>query len=169
MKLRLLLWEECNRRCRGCCNKDWDLDAIPSCSNFDEYDEVMLTGGEPMLYPEKLFSIVREIRKQTGVDIYVYTAKVDDLGSALTVLEHVDGMTLTLHTKKDIALFQQFDAAIKSVGITGKKLRLNVFKNVSKFYTPSEDTLTRWKVKDNITWIKDCPLPANEVFARISG
>ena len=30
--LRLLLWEECNRTCQGCCNKDWDL------SSLDAYD-----------------------------------------------------------------------------------------------------------------------------------
>lgn len=166
MKLRLLLWEECDRRCKGCCNKDWDLGALPKVSDYTGFELVMLTGGEPMLRPDKVLNKVREIRAQTDAEIFVYTAKVDELVSSLVVLDHVDGMTVTLHTKKDIPLFKKFDEAVKRVGIKGKKLRLNVFKGVSKYYTPSEDTLSRWAVKDNITWIKDCPLPNGEMLAR---
>jgi hypothetical protein len=44
----------------------------------------------------------------------------------------------------------------------GKSLRLNVFKGVSL----AELNLSCWKVKPNIKWIKNCPLPEDEVFMR---
>ena len=166
MKLRLLMLEECNRRCKGCCNKDWDLVALPKITDFSKYEIVMLTGGEPMLYPEQVVAKANEVRAQSAAEIFVYTAKVDDINAALAVLNAVDGMTVTLHTKKDIPIFKKFDAAVKAAGLS-KKLRLNVFKNVSKFYSPTEDTLSRWAVKDDITWIKDCPLPEGEVMGRV--
>ena len=50
-KLRLLLFEECNRSCPGCCNRDWDLQPLPVCYDLPPYRIILLTGGEPMLYP----------------------------------------------------------------------------------------------------------------------
>ena len=55
-KLRLLLFEECDRDGPGCCNRDWDLRSLPVCRDFTPYQVIMLTGGEPMLHPE----IIRE-------------------------------------------------------------------------------------------------------------
>ena len=166
MKLRLLLLEECNRRCKGCCNKDWDLSALPTVTDFRNYELVMLTGGEPMLYPGLIASAVSNIRAQTTAPVVLYTAKVDDAEAALNVLNSIDGMTVTLHARKDIAAFLAFDAAMVDAGIENKKLRLNVFAGVSKYFKPTADVLSRWKLKGNIVWIKDCPLPTEEVLAR---
>ena len=63
-KLRLLFTKDCNRNCPGCCNKDWDLDSLPVCTDFTPYDLVMITGGEPMLYPERLLHLIRRIREE---------------------------------------------------------------------------------------------------------
>jgi len=108
LKLRLLLWEECNRSCSGCCNKDWNLAVLPVCSDYGSHDLIMLTGGEPMLKPHVLLQIIKEIRQQTAALIYVYTANVDDLDAAFAVLEAVDGITLTLHEQSDVDNMQEF-------------------------------------------------------------
>jgi molybdenum cofactor biosynthesis enzyme MoaA len=42
-KLRLLVTSECNRSCSGCCNKEWDLDKLPVCESYKDYDEIYLT------------------------------------------------------------------------------------------------------------------------------
>jgi len=39
---------------------------------------------------------------------------------------------------------------------------LNVFKGISL----DGIDLSLWKVKENMTWIRDCPLPDNEEFLR---
>lgn len=41
-KLRLLLWEECNRTCAGCCNKDWNLSELPVCFDYSGYDLILI-------------------------------------------------------------------------------------------------------------------------------
>ena len=45
--LRLLLFEDCNRNCKKCCNKQWDLKLLPEVGSFKDWDEIILTGGEP--------------------------------------------------------------------------------------------------------------------------
>ena len=160
--LRLLLFEACNRKCPGCCNKDWNLGGLPVASSFKGYKEIILTGGEPMLRPHLIKQVADRIREDTTAKIYVYTAKVDDIKEALSVLESVDGLTVTLHEPADLEPFRRFDAARKARGIEGKSLRLNIFFNVETIQPEG------WKVKAGIEWIKDCPLPSNEVFMRFA-
>ena len=163
-KLRLLLFEDCNRNCPGCCNKDWDLKNLPVEKDFSEYDIVMLTGGEPMLYPHLVLAMIGEVRKQSEAQVYVYTAKVDDLVSSAIVLDRADGITLTLHTQDDVEKFLHFNTLIsQSPSLKeGKSLRLNVFKDIVVWGNTS-----RWNVKYDIEWIEDCPLPEDEKFARM--
>lgn len=166
MKLRLLLTEDCNRACPGCCNKDWDLDKLPVCSDYKGYDMIMLTGGEPMLYPIKVLDAVKEIRLQTEAPIIVYTAYLDDPTTLYLMLKGgiIDGITLTLHTRKDKKKFKVLD---KVIGFpVGKMLRLNVFKGVGLNYMQISP---KWNAKMDIVWLKDCPLPKDEVFMRYEG
>lgn len=163
MELRLLLWEECNRTCAGCCNKDWNVSSLPVCSDYSGYELIMLTGGEPMLKPEALIKIIAKIRQQTSAPIYVYTADVDDLDATFAVLEVADGITLTLHDQSDVENFQIFDHCMVMKQISGKSMRLNVFKGID---LTGVDT-RGWQVKDNIEWIENCPLPQNEKFMKL--
>ena len=101
-KLRLLLFEECDRDCPGCCNRDWDLRSLPVCRDFTPYQVIMLTGGEPMLHPEIIREAVAEIRAQTQAPIYLYTG--------------------------DCLPFWRFDQSTQS--LDGKSLRLNIFEEV---------------------------------------
>ena len=61
-KLRLLLTENCNRECKGCCNTDWDIKNLPEISADEiineNFDLIMITGGEPLLYPHKLYQLL---------------------------------------------------------------------------------------------------------------
>jgi pyruvate-formate lyase-activating enzyme len=167
--LRLLLWNECNRRCRGCCNKDWDLDNLPIVQSFSGYDMIMLTGGEVMLYPEKVEAVVAAIRCATDVQIIVYTAKSDPAKALLDVLERADGLTLTLHAQKDVKPFAAFQDALEDAlrynhKLQNKSLRLNVFKGVDI----TGVSVRGWKLQRDMVWVKNCPLPKNEVFMRLS-
>ena len=42
-------------------------------------------------------------------------------------------------------------------------MRLNIFHNVDI----AKIDLVKWIVKKDITWIKNCPLPKDEVFMRL--
>jgi len=160
MKLRLLLWRECNRKCEDCCNQYWDLNALKKTTNFKGYSEILLTGGEPMLKPLTVAKICTEIKRQTDAPIYMYTAKIDCLVSIESLLHGwIDGITLTLHEQKDVQHFAvlNYNLLLKDIR---KSFRLNVFKGID---ISGIDTRL-WKVKDNMVWDKECPLPKDEVL-----
>jgi hypothetical protein len=163
MKLRLLITESCDRDCAGCCNKQWDLAGLEVETDFSQYDEILLTGGEPMLNPDKVIKLAKRIRDESAAKIYVYTAKVDDIRATLDVLRVTDGITLTLHEQSDVPDFFRLSETLFMIGpIEGKSLRLNIFKGISVSVP-----MRYWQVKDDIEWIKDCPLPKDEVFKRL--
>lgn len=157
MILRLLLWSACDRTCPGCCNKDWDLDALPVVTEREIVfaDMIILTGGEPMLSPGRVLSYVYYLRRVIPyqIPIILYTAKPADLPEMDLWL---DGFTVTLHEQADVEPF---------LAVAGKltgSLRVNVFKGVDAQHIPPQ-----WQVKREIEWIKDCPLPTGELFRRI--
>lgn len=162
-KLRLLLLTECNRTCKGCCNKDWNLEELPVCTDFQGYSEIILTGGEPLLQPDLVKEVVERIRTETDADIILYTAKTDDIHALRGVLSVIDGITVTLHTRKDVLPFANFNMALTPSEKQGKSLRLNVFNGIN---IGEEDT-GGWRVKGGIRWMKDCPLPKDEVFKKL--
>lgn len=161
-KLRLVLFKECKRRCRGCCNKDWDLAALPVCEDYRPYRKILLTGGEPMLYPSIVETAIAEIRAQTQSPIVLYTAKTDEPARFLSILGRIEGMTVTLHTRADLAPFRRLRAAMQGKDFSAKALRLNVFKGV----LVPRDLPTFWQVKSGITWIPNAPLPQGEALMR---
>ena len=156
-KLRLLVTDKCPRHCDGCCNKDWDLANLPVVESFAGYDEILLTGGEPMRDAFLLVCIIAEIRQQNpAAKIYLYTAEPSR--ELRKILHLIDGVTVTIHKQNDIYAFGLF---YEHLPIMDKSLRLNIFKGVVV-----KGRYPEWVIKDNIEWIKDCPLPEGEVFMR---
>jgi len=162
MNLRLILTKKCNRSCVGCCNNDFDLDSLPYINTFYGYNKIIITGGEPMLYIEKLKTLIVEIRKQNKkAEIIVYTAKTKRASDLIDILYLVDGLTITLHEKYDIEPFFYFAGWVLAKNLTHKLLRVNIFKNVGDVIK-----LDDWSYKTNIEWIKNCPVPRNEILAK---
>ncbi len=170
MKLRLLLFEKCNRNCKGCCNKDFDLKNLPIADNdsIRGKDMIILTGGEPMLNPSLIIRVTQDIKSVSAAPVIVYTAKIDDYDTTINVLQYVDGMTVTLHKQDDVEHLARLHQHIPESLLYGKLLRLNVFKGVSipMGFELSGDAY-HWLIKDEIEWIKNCPLPEGEVFMRL--
>lgn len=163
MKLRLLVTPDCNRACPRCCNRLYDLTALPVCTELTGYDEILLTGGEPMLYPDRIFDITDRARAQgSAAPIYLYTAwtNADDL---IDVAHQVDGITLTLHSPKDVSSFLELNRELLRNPLLSDclSLRLNVFDDVPL----NLSDFPLWQGKE-MTWVDDCPLPANEEFKR---
>ena len=169
-KLRLLFTETCNRKCPGCCNKDWELDKLEKVSHFD-YDEILITGGEPLLFPKQLVGYVNAIRTVSKAKIYVYTALTvlnRTFKPLYDVIKSVDGITLTLHDQKDVDNLSHVLYSINNDKKTyeafkGKSLRLNIFKGIDTGMM----NLTGWEVKRDMVWIENCPLPKDEEFRRV--
>jgi pyruvate-formate lyase-activating enzyme len=124
-----------------------------------------LTGGEPLLVPEVIKSVVARVREENPkAPVIVYTAWREDPELLLDILQIVDGITLTLHTRKDTAPLETFSELVSKHELNKvKSLRLNVFRGVS---TGTAD-LAGWDVRKGLAWIKECPLPQDEVFMRL--
>lgn len=164
--LRLIYTPICNRSCEGCCNKDFDLPNLPRPDHFN-YDEIFITGGEPLLFVDEVLGFIKALRLITKAKIYIYTAYLSGHGAGdfLRILKAVDGITLTLHEPRDWQLFQQLQSVInlRPEVTHDKSLRLNVFKGIE---TDIDLIPNYWRIKDNIEWIKNCPLPPNEVLMK---
>ena len=175
-KLRLLITDECPKNCEGCCNRDWDIVNLPKIElykhDYSQYNEVLITGGEPLLGIEKLKEIIDTINagySRRVPKIYVYTSWNGDPSSFFKTFEYAAGICYTIHTDEDAKFIKNCDWFLKQCSyyenqLKNKSLRLNVFKGID--YN-KEALSENWKIKDDIEWIKDCPLPDNEIFMRL--
>ena len=169
--LRLLLTRDCNRNCIGCCNNDLDLDSLPEITSFVGFNEVIITGGEPMLFPSLIIEWVSKIRTENpGVKLILYTAHTQDVWELIFMVGFFDGVTITIHDRGDVCKFNAFingmNYVYKSKFIKSKSLRLNVFDGIN-IDRINREYLKCWSIKDNVKWIKNCPLPKNETFGKI--
>lgn len=168
-KLRLILFEECNRSCPGCCNNDFDIASLPvaSAQDFSDCDELIITGGEPMLRPNLVADVCSlAARVNQMLPIILYTAKSKRPLDLIAMFHWVDGVTLTLHEQYDVEPFIELNEWVKKFDTLDLPiLRLNVFKGIDM---SGVDT-SLWEVKDNIEWIVDCPLPEGETLMRWGG
>lgn len=173
-KLRLLVTSECPNRCPMCCNNQFDFDQLERVKDFD-YDEIMITGGEPLLYPDKVEELARSIKvcnsiiypEENTPKIYVYTSVASYLAFR-QVLREVDGIVLTPHSGRDVQQFLKLNDVLKlhlRFNELRPSLRLNLFKNIKKML-PEDIDLSLWQVKD-MEWVKDCPVPKGEDFRRL--
>lgn len=169
--LRLLVTDRCERNCPGCCNNDWNLGNLDVEDDFRGYRMICLTGGEPMLEVGLVYDTIQRIRSQNACPLIMYTADVRRRELLLWLLKHLDGLTVTLHDKADIPAFTLFHEHYKKEkpDLGPKLMQLNIFREVN--YNPTRvpwgDTDMFWVVKNNIAWIKNCPLPPGEVFKRL--
>lgn len=160
-KLRLVLWAHCNRACQGCCNESYDLTKIDMWEGDGEWDEISVTGGEPLLFPkntEKVLEWIGLLHPRSKVWLYTSPNTERQVTDLLKMQWLVDGITWTVHDRDDLELFAKY---CLSFSLT-RSMRVNVFKAVGEI---NESKLSpRWKVKQGIEWIKDYPLPEGEIL-----
>ncbi len=116
---RVIITQECERGCAGCCNTYnavmSQAKSIADVSELAAFDVVCITGGEPMLDPEKTLAIIKEVRRScSGALVYLYTSQMNAAMPAM--LDAVDGMQYSLHAEaleEDVADFQRFQDAIE--------------------------------------------------------
>lgn len=167
-KLRLLVTAQCPHKCPMCCNKQFDLTKVPVVDRID-YDEIMITGGEPLLYPRSVCELIkglRILRNGTHTKFYVYTSIAHPIIFP-TVLDEADGIVLTPHNEGSVDLFCRLNANLLRAPekTAGKSLRLCLFPDIKQMLPRGID-LSLWQVKD-IEWKKDCPIPDGEDFRRL--
>lgn len=180
-KLRLLVTAKCHNKCPMCCNNRFDFDTLPVVDRWD-YDEIMITGGEPLSSIKKvrylinLITSIKLIQQAQGFPIakfYVYTATHHDY-LIYKILEHIDGIVYTPHNIKEVRVLNVISHNLEdSPYLENMSMRLNVFPEIDKIIKELLDEMQQrriasvWNVK-HMEWIKDCPIPEGEDFRRIN-
>ena len=160
-KARLLVTYDCDRACRGCCNKDWKFDKPIEVDLEDvyKYDTIYITGGEPMKYPDQLKKLVLDIKNNSDAKVILYTASPYPKKDFLDILNIIDGATITIHSFNDRKKF--IEAGYNKMKFPNKSMRLNIFFRAGLDVDPLE-----WKIEYK-KWIKDAPIPQGEDFIKL--
>ena len=162
-KARVMLTQTCPRDCDECCNKYSttieSLETLKDRAALLNFDEIMLTGGEPMLYPGYVLEVATWL-KNNGKKVYLYTTMwAYWLGEEL--LDVLDGVHYTCHhpfSGDDPHNLHDFFEDIR--GRDGS-YRLTLDPAIDKPVSLEPASLSQIKV---LEWIKDCPLPEEKLY-----
>lgn len=161
---RLIVTYDCDRNCPGCCNKSGLVNAreIYSVNALGGHKEVVITGGEPFLYPRKLLKFIKQLKKANrNCKVYIYTACLH-LEDYDKILNLVDGITVTLHaeaTNEDIRSLKYMSEHLWGEMID---MRLFIDTRVYDRYDLRNIRLQTWDVVRKLEWKEDCKPADNE-------
>ena len=164
--VHLMVTSKCDRNCKHCCNKQYALTDVAVASKEDYLDakQIFLTGGEPFAYTDPC-----EIAKQLKTEypniekIMVYT-NAYELAEYLKnhELHDIDGLTISIKTKRDQTCFEQEIAINKGINQLESKW-VYVFDGFHDTFNPEGFSMQRR------TWQADFT-PANDsIFRRMEG
>lgn len=164
---RVIVTYKCNRSCPGCCNGHGN--AVKKIEDIREllgYEEIILTGGEPMLLKSKLLEFISGLKaREYNGKIYIYTAFFDAWNEHdRKALSMVDGITYTIHAEandSDINLLKRL-SCLSILGFQNFSSRLIIDSRVYDRYDFSNIDLTNWDVIRKLQWKDYCPPAPNE-------
>ena len=113
-KARLIVTHLCPRSCSYCCNKSKKtMDSaieIKNLADLKDFKEIMITGGEPLLY-QKIDVLMEELAKNNPeVKLYLYTAFYKDVLNTCMKNDNLVGIQYTVHEKATAADIGRFKA-----------------------------------------------------------
>ena len=103
--MHILITSLCDRNCKYCCNKQYDLSKIPypTKEEFEKTELVCLTGGEPFKYsrPNEIAHYLKD--KFNVKKIIVYTNAYEFVQYLIegNYLNYIDGVTVSIKNQKD--------------------------------------------------------------------
>lgn len=109
--IHLLVTSLCNRNCKYCCNKQYDLGQIPYVTDeeLDACKTICITGGEPFMFTDPCkIAFYYKSRFHNIENVYAYTNALE-LGLYLSDhhLSSLTGLSVSIKTKSDLSAFEQ--------------------------------------------------------------
>ena len=171
---RVIITFQCQRSCRGCCNTYSHIMkhavCIDNITALCGHDTICITGGEPLLEPDRTLEIIAEIRRQYPQTIvYLYSALY--IERMAEIIKAVDGIHYTLHegaTEQDIDGFQHFQELI-SGECCNKSFRLYIDPRVKHSVLVQPHLWRRievkpWMSEEDLIAVQPNGLPINETL-----
>ena len=166
-ELHLMLTNKCDRNCRYCCNKTYDVIndvEVVTDEDFEDAEFLYLTGGEPFTYanPNGIAHFVKKIYKNIKrIGVYTNAEPLKRYLENGGSLEYIDTLTISLKCRKDV---EAFDYIVKN-----EKVR-NLRDKVWVYYFPKyeiniEDEHFHFVYRE---WQKDFTPAPNSIFRRVA-
>jgi len=164
---RIIITYKCNRKCPGCANTYSSVmskaQSLTSVKQLKDYDNLVISGGEPMLFPDRVTKIAKILKKAVPqAKIFLYTAlnRGDEIER---ILPYIDGINFTVHDnpgEKDIMEFHSFQAMASRW--RNKSFRLYATKSTAEnlHIIPSiwsRVKLDPWMSEDDMVKAGGCP------------
>lgn len=191
-RCRLLLTTKCPNNCPLCCNKQFDLfKDVPIIDRWN-YDEFILTGGEPLMYSTiDLIDFIYDLKAiseymGTSPKLYLYTS-ICDPNKWNKIIPFFNGITYTVHTEQDakelITLItvltnpeMGYDSMFPNLQeLSHKSIWLNLFPEAKTLIDAelantnlSWDNISRFFKIRQMEWKENCPIPEGEDFRRLN-
>ena len=166
--IRLLVTKKCLNHCKYCSNQYIQPVTIFDLEYLHIYTDIVITGGEPLLFPENLITLIHNIRSVNfNIPIYLYTSIFNPSTVNKNILTLISGVTFTIHNRIGFNEFQDLRNFLYEVPMQPYSKRVHIFNDAINFLPP-EFSLYGWNVRF-ITWKKDfeCKLPKHEQFMRL--
>jgi hypothetical protein len=125
------------------------------------FPNVCITGGEPLLYPEKLLTVVATLRQRGHDNIFLYTAMYTP--KLVPIVHLLDGVFFTLHAKasqKDIGMLLDMQILAKTTPECSFRACIHTNNDKIVPIVPSAWDRLTFESWDSI----DGALPPNEVL-----
>ena len=164
---RVIITFDCNRKCSYCVN-DYayiinQAIRIKDLNKLKNFDEIVITGGEPLLDRERTRDILRDLEYEIvpNAKKYLYTSIFNP--SLRMVIDYLDGITYTMHTDhdEDQLAFDDFEDFIKNHN--NKSYRLAISPTLENVFIFSPFLWKEIKFKD---WKEEgrCEIPKHETL-----
>jgi organic radical activating enzyme len=110
---RLVMTLKCNRGCTYCPNGFYKklMTKLENFDDLDKYNNICITGGEPLLDCSTLLALLDDLRLLRGnFKIYLYASDYDPVTVSLPgVMQRINGLTWTLHENTSFDDMQKFN------------------------------------------------------------
>lgn len=163
--IHIMVTSLCNRDCKFCCNKQYDLNQIEQVTDEElrRAEILFLTGGEPFLFAEpNAIAKFYKLRYPNIKAIYVYTNAVEFAQYLVRhkgdALKYIDGVNVSIKNEADKKAFAKIalDARVRMKNGN----RLYVFEHLVP------DFLGNFKLIDRV-WQEDFVPAEDSIFRRV--
>lgn len=146
--IHIMVTTLCNRNCKDCCNKQYNLNDIPQVTEEElkRAHTICITGGEPFLFadPDAIARFYK-LRYRNIKNVYVYTNAIElanYLSNSQATLAFIDGVSVSIKVPYDIDFFEQ--KVIRDERILRMKSNLlYVFENLNPLETGNFTVIDR--------------------------